>query len=191
MARAVEVERTLDTDQQLVRGAEMHGAAPNDAAAFAGHNTLHCRNVELHGGKGFHYIGRTGRRGNGPRGGLWDRQAGGGDNGNHKRRCAVARQAADRVLVYDRSRVPVELIADPDHRSCERNHLVLGHGPRRTGCDESGQLNVGIAAMDDIIEYCRQSRSAELFPINFASNMTHGLERFRMRNTQQLTVRDS
>ena len=70
LALAVEVERALDRDQNVVGRAQAHRAAPDDAAAFLLHHAPHGGEIERDRRQRLHGVGGAGRRGDGARGGL-------------------------------------------------------------------------------------------------------------------------
>ena len=63
LAFRIDVELTLDTQEDIVGGTEMHRAAPGDAATFGLHHTPQRRNVEVDRSERLHRIGRACRRG--------------------------------------------------------------------------------------------------------------------------------
>ena len=99
----IEAERPLDGDQYVVGRRQVDVPAP-DQTAIAGRNDgLHLIGADIDPCQYLHRVRRAGRRGNGARGGLRDRQTVSGHDRHHDHRGAIARNAADAMLVdHDR-----------------------------------------------------------------------------------------
>ena len=123
LALAVEVERALDADQDVVRRTQAHRAAPDDAAAFALHHPAHGRDVQFDSGERLHHVRGACRRGDGARRGLGHGEAEGRDDRHHDQGRAIARQTADAVLVHHRRAPPGKALAGVDHGARERDRF--------------------------------------------------------------------
>ena len=127
---AVEVERALDPDQNVVGRAQADRAAPHDAAAFALDHAPDRRGIEIDRRQRLHGVGGAGRRGDRARRRLRHHEAERGDDRDDDRRGAVAGQAADAVLVDHGAGGPLQAIAGLDHRTGERQHLLVVRAAR-------------------------------------------------------------
>ena len=61
-----DIEGPFDSDQHIVGGAQLDGAAPGQASALCFDNTADLRHRQIDWGERFHCICRSGRRGDGP-----------------------------------------------------------------------------------------------------------------------------
>ena len=83
-------------------------------------------------------------------GGLGEGDAVGGDDGHDDHAGAIARDAADAVLVRHQGLAPVELLAAVDHGPRQGQDLVALQPDLGAGDHEGGHLDLGIAVGDDV-----------------------------------------
>ena len=178
LSLAVEIQRPLDADQDVVGGTQLHRAAPDDAAADLFDDAAHRFDVERHRRQRFHCVSGAGRRGDRARGGFRHGQSGGRDNGHDDRRGAVAGQSADRVFVDDQRPVPGQALADGDHRARQCAGLGGVEPVAGAGSDEGRQLDVGVFACCDVPDNGMHCRFIEALAVDFGAHMAHRLQRF-------------
>ena len=97
----IEAERTFDGDENVVGRRQIDVPAPDQTAAAGGDDFLHLFDADIDPGQHFHGVGGTGRRGDRARGGLGNGQPVRRHDRDDDHRGAVARNAADAMLVDD------------------------------------------------------------------------------------------
>ena len=120
----IDIEHSFNADDHIVGRAEIDGAAPGDAAAFALDHLADGGNVEVDRCKHLHRVRRAGRRGDRPRRCLGHDQALRGHDRDDDRRGAIARQSTDAMLVDDDLFGPLQSLADIDHRPGQADRFV-------------------------------------------------------------------
>ncbi|EWS57058.1 hypothetical protein X551_00192 [Methylibium sp. T29] len=185
MSLAVEIERALDADQDVVGRAQPHRAAPDDAGAGALHRASHGGDVEIDRGEHLHRVGGAGRGCDRARRCLGHRQPAGGDDRHDEQRRAVAGQAADAMLVDDQVAAPVEAFAHVDHRPCQRYGLVEVEVVAGTGGDEGRQVQVRVAACGDVADHGAECAIVESVAIHLRANMAQRFEDRGVRDLQR------
>ena len=148
----VDAERPLDRDQDVVGGREAGRAAPGDAAAVLAHDVVQRPEAELDAREHLHGVGGAGRRGDRAARRLRDQHAVRGDDRHDDHRGAVARNAADAVLVGDQRLVPVEALARIEHRAGQVQHLVAVELALAGGDQECGDLGLGEVVLGDVAD---------------------------------------
>ena len=168
----VDGQRALHRDQDVVGGRQVGGAAPGQAAMGGAHDLLQPRQRQFHLGQHLHGVGRARGRGDGARRGLGAAHAVRGHDGHHQHRGAVARDAADAVLVHHRPaanlRAPVQAAADGDHGLGQVQHLVAVEFELVGGHDKGRQLDLGVARRRDVLHHGAQVLAAQAFARDLA-----------------------
>jgi hypothetical protein len=126
LPRRVDGQRALDRDQHVVGGRELGRAAPGQAAAVVAHDALQLLQRQLDVGQHLHGVGRARRRGDGTRRGLGAQHAVRRHDGHDQHGGAVARDAADAVLVHHQgscqsSRWPLATMASERKNTSSRS----------------------------------------------------------------------
>ena len=187
----VHVQFPLHAHENIVGGAEMHGAAPGDAAAFLVHHALDRGQVEIDGCQCLHGVRGAGRRGDGARGRLGHHQTVGCDDRDHDRRGPVARQSTNAVLVHDHRHVPRQAVPDVDHRCGQVDGLLLIQRQGRTGGQECGQVHVRVASRGDVLDDRLQGGRIEPVAIDASSHVCQGVQARRMGDLDGRALRDA
>ena len=178
LAFGVDVQLALHAHEDVVGRGQMHGPAPGQAGAFGLDHAAQGIQVQVHRRQGFHGVGGAGRRGDRARGGLGHHQAVGRGDGHHQRRGAVARQAADAMLVHHQRRGPGQALADLDHGPGQVHGLGLVQRQGGRGGEEGRQLHVGVAATDHVEDDGGEVAGFEPSPMHAAA---HAGQRFQYR----------
>ena len=137
---AIEIERAFDPYQQVVGRAEVELAAPCKASSFGFDYPAQVRDLQRDRGHHLHGIGGPGRRSDRPARGLGDAEARSRYDGDHDRRSAIARKAANAVLVEDQPLAPVEGLPRILHCTGQGNCLIDVQPISRARCDEGSEV---------------------------------------------------
>lgn len=148
----VDLKGPLDADEEVVRGREVQRAAPCEARIRLRNDLLQAVERELDVHERLHGVRGPGGARDGAAARLRDRQAGRGDYARDDGRRAVARDAADAVLVGNDGGVESEPIAALDHRVDEVYDLVVVEAVDRNGRDERGRFGLRVARIDDVAD---------------------------------------
>ena len=184
----IEAERPLDRDQDVVGRRQIDVTAPDQAAVAGCDHLLHFVDPEIDAGQHLHGVGGAGRRGDRARRCLRDREAMRGDDRHHDHRGAIARNAADAMLVDDDRRshsicVPACAIAWD-----KREQFVAGHEAGRAD-QECGDLHVGIAIMREIIDDGADLRGAQRPALDLGAHRVEAVGRRSRRDGDQTAGR--
>ena len=186
---AVEVQRPLDTDQQIVGGTQAHRSAPHDASAFAVDDAAHPRGVERHRRQHFHRVRGTGGRGDRPRRGLGNRQSRRCDDRDDDQGRPVAGQPADAMLVHDHRLRPREPRPHVDHRARQRDRFAGIEPVAGAGGDERGEVQIRILSGDDVAHDLAHRVIVEAMAIDLRPQVGERLDRRRMGHDDRIARR--
>ena len=176
LGRAVEIERALHPDEDVVGRTEADAPAPDDATAFAFDHPAHRGNIEIDRRHGFHRVGGSGRRGDRARRGFWDHQPRRGDNRHDDGSRPIGGKTADAMLVDDEIAGPGQAIACVHHGPRQRHHFGKLRGLARKGGDEGGKLYVRIAFGDHIFDDGSQPLTVEPMSVHLGPDEAHRIE---------------
>jgi len=188
LAFGVNVELPLDAHEDVVGRAQMHGAAPGDAAPFAFDDAPQCRDVELDRRQRFHGVGGAGRGGDGARRGLGHDQPVRGNDRDDDRRRPVAGQAADTMLVDDDRRIPPHPLADIDHGAGQVGGFVLVEGQGGAGGEEGREMDFRVAPGDHVAQDLGEGAGVEAVAIDALTHTGQRVDRRRMADMDRITV---
>ena len=164
-------------------GDRLRGAAPGEAAAVLAHDGVQRVDREIHLRQHFHGVGGAGRRGDGAAGGLGDQHAVRGDDRHHQHRGAVARDAADAVLVDDQRLIPVEPLAGfapwrgSGYSTSSRSRSALPGGDQ-----ERRHLGLGVAVVGDVADDGLEVVLGEPLAVDLAPHRIHRGRWFGVRH---------
>src|SRR5690606_22139614 len=188
LAFAVDVQHTLDLDQDVVGRTQVDRAAPHQAAALALDNAAQNGQLQRHVRQRFHRVRSAGRRGDRARRGFWNAEAVGGDDGHHQRCGAIAGQAADTVLVEHLFAAPVETLADGNHGLGQIGGFYQAEAIAGAGSDEGGDLDVAVAASGNIAHHRIEITAFERATVNLGAHAGQRIQRRRMRHRNAIAV---
>ncbi len=184
----IDVQRPLDRDQHVVSGRQVGGAAPDQTAAVPLHDAGELLERQLHIRQHLHGVGGAGGRGDGARRRLGKHQPIGRHDGHHQHRGAVARNAADAVLVDHQRRLPVKPPAAGHHGFGEEIDLFAVQLAAVAGDHERGQLDLGIAVAGDVAHDRGELFAAQPLAVDLAKQRRHGHRRLGLRNRGGMAV---
>ena len=169
----VQRERALHRDQHIVGRRELGRAAPGQAAAVLSHDGRELLEGQLHIGQHLHGVGGARRRGDRPRRGLGAQQAMRCHDGHHQHRGAVARNAADAVLVDHLRGTPVEPAAGVDHGFGQVVDLFAVELAPVGGHHKGGQLDLGIVVLRNVLHDGVKVLAPEPLAVDLAKQRFH------------------
>ena len=146
----IERKGAFDRDQGVVHGGQARRAAPGQTAPVGPYDVVEMVGWEFDLGEYLHGIRGARRGGDRTARGLGDEHPMGGDDRHDEHAGAVARYAADAVLVGDQGFMPVQLFAAARHSARQRQHLIALHPGLGTGDQEGRHLDLGIAVLHDV-----------------------------------------
>ena len=109
-SRVSRLSGTFDRDENIVGRRQIDVPAPDQTAAAGADDFLHLLDADIDPGQHFHGVGRAGRRGNRARGGLGNGEPVRRHDRDDDHRGAVARNAADAMLVDDDGSVQANFV---------------------------------------------------------------------------------
>ena len=165
----VEAKRPLDGNEDVVGRRQIDVATPDQTAVTCRDDLLHLVDAEIDPRQHLHRVGGARRRGDGARGRLGDRQPVRRDDRHNDHGRAIARDAADAMLVDDDRPVPFELRSGLGHRMGQSEKLVARH--ETGGADqERRDLHVGIAIVREVIDDRADFRRAQRAALDFGAH---------------------
>ena len=177
----IEIERAFDADEVIVGRAERKPAAPDDAAALGLDHPAQGRGVQRDGRHDLHRVGRPRRRGDRAAGCLGDQIPRCGDDGDDKRRRAVAGQAADAMLVQNGAPAPVQRLPRILHGAGQRHGFGQVQPVARAGGDEGGQVDIRQPVVQRIAHDGREAGLIQPVAVSLRPDAGRRYRRFGMR----------